>query len=106
MRHYEVLISEKAYADMESIYKYIAEVLQGPVTAAKQYDRIAQAILSLEKMPERIKIMDSAPERAMELRLLTVDNCSVFFVVKASTVRIARVLYSASDIGTRLLEEL
>jgi len=105
MKHYEVLISDKAHEDMEAIYDYIAKVLQEPNIAAKQYDRIADAILSLEEMPERIKIMDCEPERSKGLRPLIVDNYTVFFVVRVDTVHIARVLYSASDIGKRLSEE-
>ena len=58
MKHYEVLISDNANADMESIYDYIAETFQAHDTAARQYDRIADAILSLVEMPERVKIMD------------------------------------------------
>jgi len=105
MKHYEVLISDKANKDMEDIYEYISEVLSRPVTAAKQYDRIADAILSLEKMPERIKIMDSEPEHSKGLRPLIVDNFTVFFLIKIDTVYITRVLYSASDISRRLAEE-
>ncbi|MCL2699469.1 MAG: hypothetical protein FWE68_04080 [Defluviitaleaceae bacterium] len=45
MRRYEVLISDKANEDMEAIHNYIAETLLAPVAAAKQYDRIAEAIL-------------------------------------------------------------
>jgi len=105
MEQYEVLISDKANEDMDGIYTYIAETLLEPVTAANQYDRIADAILSLEIMPERIRLMDSEPERSKGLRPLIVDNYTVFFVIHAETVRIARVLYSASDIRKRLSEE-
>jgi len=105
MGHYEVLISDKAYDDMETIHTYIAEILLVPTIAAKQYDRIADAILTLEDMPERVKIMDSEPERSQKLRALSVDNYKVFFVVKDKAVNIARVLYSASDISRRLSEE-
>ena len=83
----------------------IVDTLLEPVIAAKQYNRIADAILTLEQMPERIKLMDSQPERARGLRPLLVDNYTVFFVIKADTVHIARVLYSASDIRKKLLEE-
>jgi len=103
MKHYEVLVSDKANEDMEAIYKYIAETLLAPVTAAKQYDRIAEAILSLEKMPKRIKVMDSEPEHSKGLRSLIVDNYTVFFVIKVNTVHVTRVLYSASDISKRLI---
>jgi plasmid stabilization system protein ParE len=70
-----------------------------------QYNRIAEAILSLEEMPERIKIMDSEPESSKGLRALNVDNYSVFFVIKTQTVYIIKVLYSASDNNKRLSEE-
>lgn len=40
----------------------------------------------------------------MGLRQLSVDNYSVFYVVKEKRVIVARVLYSASDISRRLLE--
>jgi plasmid stabilization system protein ParE len=104
MKHYEVLISDKANEDMECIYKYISETLFAPVAAAKQYDRIADTILSLEKMPERVKVMNSEPEKSKCLRSLVVDNYAVFFVIKVNTVNIVRVLYSASDINKRLSE--
>ena len=60
--------------------------------------------MSLEEMPERIRVMDSEPERSKGLRPLIVDNYTVVFVVNANTVIIVRVLYSASDIGKRLSE--
>ena len=63
MKKYEVLISDRADQDMESIYKHISEVLYEPAIAANQYDRIADAILTLEQMPDRIKLMSSEPER-------------------------------------------
>jgi plasmid stabilization system protein ParE len=105
MKQYEVLISEKASEDMDCIYKHIAEVLHEPVIAANQYDRIADAILTLEQLPDRIKLMSSEPERSNGLRPLYVDNYTVFFVIKADTVLIVRVLYSSSDISAKLAEE-
>ena len=105
MRRYEVLISDRANDDMEAIYNYIAETLLAPDSAGKQYDRIAEAILSLEQIPKRMKIMDSEPERSKGLRALRVDNYTVFFTINAEKIYIARVLFSASDISKRLSEE-
>ena len=59
MRHYEVFISDEANGDMEAIYDYSVETFHAPITAAKQYNRIAEAVLTLEEMPERIRLMDS-----------------------------------------------
>jgi len=104
MKRYEVLISDRANEDIESIYKYIAKTLLEPAIASKQCNKIVEAILSLEEMPERIKLMDSEPERSKGLRSLIVGNYVIFFVVKAERVGIVRILYSASDIGKRLLQ--
>ena len=105
MKHYQVVISDKANGDMEAIYQYIAETLLAPVAAIKQYDRLTEAILSLEEMPERIRIIGSEPERSKGLRPLFVDNYTVFFVVKDETVQVVTVLYSASDLSYRLSSE-
>jgi plasmid stabilization system protein ParE len=56
-------------------------------------------------MPERIKLMDSEPERSKGLRALYVDNYAVIFVIKSEAVQVVRVLYSALDISKRLSEE-
>jgi len=105
MKHYDVLISNKAYEDMEAIYQYIAKTLLEPIIAAKQYNRIVEAILTLEKMPERIRLMYSEPERSKGLRPLIVDNYTIFFVIRDEIVYIVRILYSASNISKRLSEK-
>ena len=102
MKQYKVQITDKALADMEEIYNYIAIQLQAPENALGQYNRIAKAIEGLNMFPERIRLMESAQERAMGLRQLAVDNYSVFYVIEDERVIVMRVLYSASDIGERL----
>ena len=44
MKHYTIQITDKALADMEEIYNYIAIQLQAPENAMGQYNRIAEAI--------------------------------------------------------------
>ena len=53
MDFYSVEISEAALDDMEGIYNYIAETLLAPESAIGQYNRIAEAIISLEAFPQR-----------------------------------------------------
>ena len=79
MKHYTVEIISEALADMEQLYNHIAYVLQAPENAMDQYNRIADAILTLDTMAERICIMESEPERSKEMRRLLVDNYFVFF---------------------------
>ena len=43
MKQYKVQITDKALADMEEIYNYIAIQLQAPENAIGQYNRIAKA---------------------------------------------------------------
>ena len=47
MKQYDVKISHTALSDMEQIYSYIADRLLEPDTAMGQYNRIAEAIQSL-----------------------------------------------------------
>ncbi len=102
MKQYRILITDEALNDMESIYEYIASALLAPDTAIGQYNRIADAIETLDQMPERIKVMESEPERARELRRLIVDNYAVFFFIADDAVIVTNVLYGASDIENRL----
>lgn len=102
MKQYKVQITDKALADMEEIYNYIAIQLQAPENAIVQYNRIAKAIEELKMFPEKVRLMESVQERAMGLSQLVVDNYSVFHVIENESAIVMRVLYSASDIGERL----
>jgi len=105
LKTYDIEITAKAYEDMDRVYTYIADELLEPVIATNQYDRIADAILTFDIMPDRIKIMDSEPARSKGLRPLLVDNYTVLYTIETDTVYIARVLYSSSDISAKLAEE-
>ncbi len=102
MKRYAVEITDEALADMEQLYNHIAYVLQAPENAMNQYNRIADAILTLDTLAERIHIMESEPERRQEMRRLLIDNYSVFYVIQRDKVIVIDVLYSASDIESRL----
>ena len=104
MKQYTAQITDKALADMEEIYNYIAIQLQAPENAIGQYNRIADAIIGLNAFPERVKLMESEPERMIGLRQLVVDNYSAFYVIENEKVIVTRVLYSTSNIEKRLLE--
>ena len=105
MKQYVVRITDKALTDMEEIYNYIAIQLQAPENAMGQYNRIAEAIEGLRVFPERVKLMESEPERIMGLRQLVIDNYSAFYVIEDRDVIVIRILYSAMDISRRLLED-
>ena len=102
MKQYAVKITDCGLADMNAVFEYIAVQLHVPETACRQYDRIAAAIESLRHLPERYPLMDVEPERELGMRRLPVDNYSVIYVVRDETVTVLRVLYSASDLVSRL----
>jgi len=102
MKHYKIQITDQALSDMEEIYNYIAEQLQAPVAAMGQYNRIADAIETLDTFPERVKLMETEEERVLEIRQMPVDNFSVFFHIREERVIVTNVLYSASNIAKRL----
>ena len=74
MEQYRVEITKEALQDMEDIYNYIALELLSPENAMGQYNRIADEILTLDTFPQRYRIMDSEPEKQMELRRMIVDT--------------------------------
>ena len=102
MKRYDVKISYAALSNMEQFYGYIADRLLEPDTAMGQYNRIAEAIQSMNILPERCALVESEPERPQGLRQMLVDNYSVFYIVGEDTVSMARELYSASDLVRRL----
>lgn len=102
MKQYAVEITNEALADMEQLYNHIAYVLRAPENAMGQYNRIAEEILKLDKFPERFRIVDSEPECSRGMRRMLVDNYSVFFVIEEDRVIVTDVLFSASDLESRL----
>ena len=104
MKNYAVKITDRALAHIENIYDHIANVLLSYENAAAQYNRITKAILKLDVLPERFELVNFEPERSMGIRRMTVDNYSVFFVAIGNTVTVIDVLYSASDIESRMRE--
>ena len=80
MKQYDVKISHAALNDMEQIYSYIADRLLEPDTAMGQYNRIAEAIQSLNILPERCALVESEPEHTQGLRQMlvgTTTRCSI-----------------------------
>lgn len=102
MKQYRIQITDKALFNMEEIYNYIAEQLQAPEAVMREYNRIADAIETLDRFPERVKLMEPKEERVLGLRQMPVDNLSIFFHIREERVIITNVLYSASDIAKRL----
>ncbi len=99
---YVVIITDTALDDMDAIYNYIRVTFKAPNSASAQYDRIADGILSLEEMPLRFGVPQFEPCISAQLHRMLVDHYSVFYLVRGENVIVTDVLYSASDLETRL----
>ena len=104
MEMYEVNITDEALDDMEKIYEYIAFELLSPENAMGQYNRIADAILTLDSLPDRFALFESEPEHSWGMRRMVVDNYLVCYIVDPGIVTVTDVLYGASNVHMRLQE--
>ena len=95
-------ITDEALGDMELLYEYIAFKLLAPENAMEQYNRIADAILTLDSYPERFGLFEYEPEHSMGVHKMIVDNYVVCYVIDSGVVTVTNVLYGASDIHKRL----
>ncbi len=102
MTLYEVMITDEALSDMDKIYDYITGELLSPESAAEQYDRISDALLTLNVFPERNRVLASPREHEMGLRMLLVDNYCVFYCIRQNRVFVTDVLYGACDYESKL----
>ena len=100
--HYSRNLEYLFYKRLHQLYNYIVVTLLAPENAMRQYNRIADAILRLDILPERFREIGSEFGRAEKLRRMVVDNYSVFYVIQEESVIVTDVLYSASDIEYRL----
>lgn len=104
MEKYIVDITDDALADMDALYEHIAKKLLAPENAMGQYNRIADAILTLESYPDRFGLFESEPEHSLGIHKMIVDNYLVCYVIDSSVVTVTDVLYGASDVHRRLME--
>ena len=102
MAKYVVDITDEALADMEALYEHIAVKLKAPENAMGQYNRIADAILTLDSFPDRFGLLECEPEYSMGIHKMVVDNYIVCYVIDPGVVTVTDVLYDASDLHKRL----
>ena len=67
-----------------------------------QYNRIADAILTLESYPERFGLFECEFEYSRGIHKMIVDNYVVCYVIDPGVVTVTNVIYGASDIHKRL----
>jgi toxin ParE1/3/4 len=103
---WSIVYENNAKIELNDIYDYIAYTLRVPVTAEKQIDRIITAIISLSDFPLKCRLYSDEPWRSKGLRVLDVDNYSVFYVPDETTnvITVYHIIYSRRDFGRHLGE--
>ena len=104
MMSYKVVITPKAKGQITDIFDYITCELHSPGAAKKLFDRMMQAIQSLDTFPKRFAALDLEEAYPEEIRRVMVKNYSIFYTIQEEeTVVVLSVLYSASDFKTKFL---
>ena len=73
-----------------------------PQDALNQYNRIADAILSLDEYPARYPLFECEPEHYQGIHRMIVNNYVMCYVMDSDKVTITDILYGASDIHSKL----
>ncbi len=104
--NFAVEISEQAITDLQAIFEYIAFELRSPQNAIAQLSRIEQRIYSLTEMPERYRRYEKEPWQSRNVRIMPVDNYSVFYFPdhEKSIVYVVRVMYGGRNMEKELME--
>lgn len=91
MGKYKIKMYSPANIDLKDIISYLNTL--SPQAAIKSYDLIVEKIGSLAEMPDRCSFVRDVALKTKGYRYLIVENYLVFFVIKADTVQIRRILY-------------
>src|SRR5690242_12000456 len=96
MTHH-VQLSPRAARDAENAYLWLRE--RAPHTAARWYNRLLEAVQSLERLPERCGLAPEAESLGIELRQLLYGKRSgvyrILFTVEGDVVRVHRIRRAA-----------
>ena len=101
---FEVELTEKADRDLRNIFLYIAVDLSAPENAERQINRLCDAILSLDELPERYRRYEDEPWYSRGMRVLPIDNFVILYIpyLEEKVVRIVTVMYGGRDISEQL----
>ncbi|MGI6359086.1 MAG: type II toxin-antitoxin system RelE/ParE family toxin [Bacillota bacterium] len=99
MKQYDVLMTEPAVDDLQSIARYIADQRLEPAAAKRLLGRIKEAVLSLSSLPDRHALVTDESIAARGIRRLIVGGYIVFYVVseRDRAVTVIRILHGRRD---------
>ncbi len=95
MTLYEVKVTRPAFMDLQEIGDYVAKNLQMPDEAERLIGEISEAVLGLERFPERSPVIADEDLQEKGIHWIRVRNYLIFYVIDEEilVVHILRVLY-------------
>ena len=101
---FEVELTERADRNLRNIFLYIAVDLSAPENAERQINRLWDAILSLDELPERYCRYETELWHNLGMRVLPIDNFVILYIpyLEEKVVRIVTVMYDGRDISKQL----
>ncbi len=90
---YQVIIEPPAQTDMEAAYCWIAA--DSPTHAAQWYNRLLEAIDTLEHLPERCGLAPESEAFEEEIRQLLYGKYRVLFTMTRDAVHVLHVRHGA-----------
>ena len=105
MTKYIIEITDPAIRDILEIVDYIRNITQSKDVAEEYMSGFFETITSLEEMPKRFRIVNDPELSKMDIRYTFFKNYTIVYSVLDSDVKVEvyRVLYSSSDLKTRIM---
>ncbi len=94
---YQILFSEYAKSDMQSILKYIKEALQNPIVANNLLKNMHNAIYILQNHPYAGKKVEKIGELRRIYYKYPVNNYMIFYYLEKEKIVIYRIKYAKSN---------
>jgi len=93
--HYRVILSPRAFADLESILDYIRQ--DSPQNAAKMVDRLWESAQSLGEFPRRHRVVETRQRARRETRMMPDPPYLIYYQIleREKVVRILTVRHGA-----------
>ena len=100
MKSYEVIVTDAARKDIESIWRYITTELFEPGAAKTFKKRLMSEILKLGQMPARHSIYRKEPWAALGIRFFKTGHFLTFFIILESEqqVYVLRTVYEKRNL--------
>ena len=99
IRLYKIIVTPKAYNDINQVYQYISENLYAEKSAIRLMKKIEEKIMQLKFNPRMYPIIELSSELKMKYRRIIVDKYAILYTIneKIKTVYISHMYYTEKN---------